>query len=188
MPHCPVCNQPLVQVEEAQVTAYSCPTCRGTWINAAALTRRTRLETDPNQPHMTLPPLTELADTVTHSNSTKPLTCPDCHQVMIKERFLTQIPVQIDRCESCSPHLARCRRTGPPHPPLLRIHRQSKRTASRAAAEPRSALPVADPTPPTTTYSSGTDGTQFAMNIGGAILNILVELLLNSGSRNRSRW
>jgi Zn-finger nucleic acid-binding protein len=102
MPQCPLCHVSMVPVEESGVTAASCPNCRGTWISGKALERRARMEgwaipgTVPN-----FPALPDLADTVTHSNTTAPLTCPDCRQVMTKDRFHPMIPVQIDRCDAC---------------------------------------------------------------------------------------
>jgi Zn-finger nucleic acid-binding protein len=48
-----------------------------------------------------LPSLADLAQTVTESNSTTSLTCPDCFTVMSKDRFHSMIPVQIDRCDTC---------------------------------------------------------------------------------------
>jgi len=177
----------MVQVEEAEVVAASCPNCRGTWISGKALERRTRLETTPSQPHMALPPLADLADEVSHSNSTGVLSCPDCRRDMIKGRFHPQIPVQIDRCDACGHIWLDAGEQGL----LLRLYQElvaSQGTPIPAQQEKLDRLrQMQNQSPiPSSGYTSS-EGLDIAVNIGTTVLSVLIDILLSPRHRY-GRW
>jgi Zn-finger nucleic acid-binding protein len=184
MPRCPTCREPLIQVEENQVVAHTCPACRGTWISARALQRRTRIETSPGQPHIPLPPLADLAEIVTRSNSTAPLDCPICTHPMTKAQFHPQIPIQIDRCLPCD-HLW----LDPGEQALLlRLYAELLATQPAIAASQQLTLDRLQRAQSLPTYTSGPDRLDIALNIGSTILTILLELLLTPSRSHRHRW
>lgn len=184
MPLCPLCHEPLVQVEENQVVAHTCPACRGTWIGARALQRRTRIETTPGQPHLPLPPLADLADTVTRSNSTAPLACPLCKQPMTKTQFHPKIPVQIDRCTACDHLWLDPGEQGL----LLRLYAELLATQPAIAASQQLTLDRLQRAQSLPTYTSGPDRFNIAIDVGTTLLTILLELLLSPTRSHRHRW
>jgi Zn-finger nucleic acid-binding protein len=187
MPLCPVCHVAMVQVEEADVVAESCPNCHGTWISGHALERRARLETTPGMPHMTLAPLADLADTVSHSNSTGVLSCPDCRRDMIKGRFHPQIPVQIDRCDACGHIWLDAGEQGL----LVRLYQElvsSQGTPIPGQQERLERLQQIQNQPPVATSGfTKSEGLDIAVNIGTTVLSVLIDMLLMPGGRSR-RW
>jgi Zn-finger nucleic acid-binding protein len=191
MPLCPVCHDPLIQVEEAEVTAAACGQCHGTWISQAALQRRTRLETLPGGPHLTLPPLAALADTVAHSNTAAPLSCPDCKRIMTKDRFHPKIPVQIDRCDACQHVWLDAGEQGL----LIDLYRELMANQPQAAlSQQRLDNLQAIQRPSTYNYDSNSSGysgqgIDTAVNVGIAVVGALVDIfLLPSGYHSYHRW
>ncbi len=191
MPLCPKCREPMIQVEEAEVTAATCGTCHGTWISAAALQRRTRLETLPGGPHLTLPPLTDLADTVSHSNSTAALSCPDCQRVMTKDRFHPKIPVQIDRCDACQHIWLDAGEQGL----LLRLYEELMSSHPQPAPAQQQRLDTLRAIQSQSTYNSSSnsggysgEGIDTAVNVGVAVVGALVDIFLMPNHYHHNRW
>ena len=183
MPLCPVCHVAMVQVEEAEVVAASCPNCHGTWISGPALERRERLETSPGMPHLALAPLADLADQVSRSNSTGVLACPDCRRDMIKGRFHQQIPVQIDRCDTCGHIWLDVGEQGL----LLRLYEELVATQGTPIPAQQEKLDrfrqMQNQPPITSTGFSKTDGINLAVNIGTTVLSVLIDILLSPRRR-----
>jgi Zn-finger nucleic acid-binding protein len=183
MPLCPRCQKPLVQVDENQVVAQTCPACHGTWISIAALERRTRIETNPDHLHIQFPSVTELANTVTQSNTTTPLPCPVCRQIMTKTRFLPTIPIQIDRCSPCAHFWLDPGEQGL----LIRLYTELLATQPDLAAQRQPHLDTLTRTQSLPTPYTHTDAANIAWNIASSLCYILIDILLNSNS-SRNRW
>ncbi|HVX83402.1 MAG TPA: zf-TFIIB domain-containing protein [Phycisphaerae bacterium] len=181
---CPRCQKPLIQVEENQVVAQTCPACRGTWISLHALERRTRIETNPNLPHTPLPPVTELAETVARSNSTTPLACPVCRETMTKTRFLPTIPIQIDRCSRCAHIWLDAGEQGL----LLRLYTELLATHPDLAAQRQPHLDTLTTAQSLPTPYTHTDAANIAWNIASALCYILIDILLTPSGYHRNRW
>ncbi len=181
--------------------AATCANCHGTWISTAALERRARLETMPDQPHLQLAPLTDLASTVATSDSTAPLPCPDCRQIMQKGRFHPKIPVQIDTCERCNEIWLDAGEQGL----LLKLYREFVAAQREQITgqqqnidrlhQAQSQRPAGQTYSSADNYSSGASSTDaadatanIAINVGCAVFNILIDLLLSSNRSSHSRW
>jgi len=124
MPRCPACFTPLTRVLEDDIKSAVCGNCFGTWIDEAALMRRTRMDAGAAGSAQlgggaasgvvssskgagaaggadSVPELAELAEIVQTSNSKGMLRCATCEKPMQKEHFHPMIPVEVDRCRAC---------------------------------------------------------------------------------------
>ena len=183
MPLCPVCHVAMVQVEEEEVVAQVCATCRGTWISAKALRRRVGRARAAGA-EAAGPGLAELAARVSTSDSKLPLECPMCRQTMAKTRFHPKIPVQIDRCAACD-HLWL---DGGEQGLLLRLYAELLASQPEVAARQQQHLDYLRQPPQTTLSAGHSDRMDLAMNIGGAVVSVLLDLLLSPRNYHRGWW